>query len=124
MPANSVVKAASFRPTTQPNSAITPGAIVSIFGTNLASGSQSASAIPLPAALLDMTVTFNGIPAPLFYVSDGQITTLVPFELPPGTASVQIKRGSNSSTVQTVAVATVSPEYLRSTSRDQHKGPS
>jgi uncharacterized protein (TIGR03437 family) len=109
LPANPVVNGASFRPAGQPGSAIAPGSIVSIFGTNLASGAQAATTVPLPNSLLDATVTFNGLPAPLFGVSDGQINAQVPFEAPLGLVSVQVKRGDNTSSAQTVIIAPVSP---------------
>lgn len=109
LPANAVVNGASFQPATQPNAAVAAGSIVSIFGTNLASQVQVASSLPLATTLLDTSVTFNGIPAPLFVVSDGQINAQVPFEVPVGTISVQVKRGSNTSSTQSLTVAPVSP---------------
>ena len=64
LPANSVVNGASFRLATDPNGAIAPGAIVTIFGTDLAGGTQQASDVPLPTTLGDTSVTFNDIAAP------------------------------------------------------------
>ena len=55
LPPNSVVNGASFRPATDLIGAITPGAIVAIFGTDLAGDMQVATAVPLPTTL--------GIPA-------------------------------------------------------------
>ena len=109
LPANSVVNGASFRAATEPGGALAPGAIVSFFGTNLAEGPGLAESVPLPTALLGTSVTFNGTEAPLFTVSGGQINAQVPFELLPGEASVQVTRGDNTSEVQTVTVAAVSP---------------
>ena len=51
LPANSVVNGASFRPGTEPKSFIAPGAIVAIFGTDLATDTQVASEVPLPTML-------------------------------------------------------------------------
>jgi len=121
LPPNSVVNAASFQPPTGPNGAIAPGAIVSIFGTGLASTTQMASGGPLPTTLGDATVTFNNTPAPLFFVSPGQINVQVPFEVPPGTASVQVKRAVGSSEPQLVSVAGVSPGIF--TANRQGTGP-
>ena len=111
LPADSVVNGASFRPATDPNSAIAPGAIVAIFGTDLASDTQVATAVPLPTTLGDTSVTFNNIPAPLFFVSGSQINAQVPFELMTGTGSVtvQVKRGTETSTAQPIGMAAVSP---------------
>ena len=58
-----------------------PGAIVAIFGTNLAEGQQSANA-PLPFTLGGTSVTINGVPAPLTFVSPAQINAQVPSSLP------------------------------------------
>ena len=105
---NSTVNGASFA-----KIAIAPGAIVSIFGSDFAGSELRASSVPLPTALGDTSVTFNGIAAPLFYVSNGQIGQInaqAPFELPAGFAvSIQVRRGSNVSTVRTASVAAVSP---------------
>lgn len=68
-----------------------------------------AQSVPLPRTLLDTSVKFGGIAAPLFTVSAGQINAQVPFELPPGEASVQVTRGGNTSEVQTVTIAEASP---------------
>ena len=111
LPANSVVNGASFRPATDPNGAIAPGAIVAIFGTDLASDTLVATEVPLPTTLGDTSVTFNDIPAPLFFVSSVQINAQVPFELMTGagTVSVQVTRGTESTEAQPIAITAVSP---------------
>ncbi|MBI2816877.1 MAG: hypothetical protein HYX72_08045 [Acidobacteria bacterium] len=109
LPPNSVVNGASFRPASQPNAAVAPGSIVTIFGINLAGGTQSPPFVPLPTTLNHTSVTFNGIMAPLILVSDGQITAQVPFETPIGPVDVQVKRGSDSSDTEPVMIAPVSP---------------
>ncbi len=102
---NSTVNGASFA-----KIAIAPGAIVSIFGADFAGSGLSASSVPLPTVLGDTSVTFNGIAAPLFFVSNGQINAQAPFDLPAGFAvSIQVRRGSTLSTVRTANVAAVSP---------------
>jgi uncharacterized protein (TIGR03437 family) len=61
--------------------ALAPGTVVSIYGSNLAEAPGQASAIPLPTAMNGVSVRIGGIPAPLFYVSAGQINAQIPFEL-------------------------------------------
>lgn len=101
---NSTVNAASFA------NVIAPGAIVSIFGTDFAGSAMNASSMPLPTVLGDTSVTFNGIVAPLFSVSDVQINAQAPFDLPAGSAvSIQVRRGNNLSVARTANVAVVSP---------------
>lgn len=75
---STVVNGASFQP-----GAIAPGEIVTITGTNLGpatgvSGTASPGSI-LPALILGTQVTFDGIPAPLLYVSATQINAVVPY---------------------------------------------
>jgi uncharacterized protein (TIGR03437 family) len=91
------------------NVAIAPGAIVTIFGTNLADGVAIASGAPYPTVLGTTRVTFNGIAAPLFYVSAGQINAQAPFEMGVGSASIQVTRGTTVSPLGSVTVANVSP---------------
>ena len=99
---------------------VAPGSIVSIFGTNLAASTAIASAVPLPTALSDVTsVTFNNIPAGLFFVSQNQINAQLPFDvLPPdqgGTVNVVVSRSSGESPPQNVTVTPASPGIFTTT---------
>jgi len=60
---------------------ISPGTVVSLFGENLAGEIAGATSVPLPRNLDGVEVWFNNIPAPLFFVSSGQINAQVPWEL-------------------------------------------
>jgi uncharacterized protein (TIGR03437 family) len=71
-----VVNAASFA-----SAPVSPGSIISIFGANLAGGTASASAFPLPTSIIGTQVSIGGFEAPLFFVSTGQINAQVPWEL-------------------------------------------
>jgi len=64
-------------------SSIAPGTIVSVQGTNLSSNTVAAdtTANSLPTKLGGTQVYFNGIPAPLQYVSPTTINAQVPWEL-------------------------------------------
>jgi uncharacterized protein (TIGR03437 family) len=99
---------------------VAPGSIVSIFGTDLAASTAAASAIPLPTGMSDVTsVTFNGIPAGLYFVSQNQINAQIPFNLLPGqssgTASIVVTRTSGESAPQNVTVVPVSPGIFTTT---------
>ncbi len=133
LPENSVVNGASFRPATDPNGAVAPGTIISIFGTDLLDESQAASAdflpagragrsafgngprdisasgVPLPTTLGGTSVRINNLLAPLFFVSSTQINVQLPFGLPSGTYPVQVFRGGTATVTQNVTVAGVSP---------------
>ena len=62
---------------------VAPGTVVSVLGTNLSAGTVSADTtqLQLPTELGGTQVYFNGIPAPLFYVSPTMINAQIPWEL-------------------------------------------
>jgi len=90
--------------------AVSPGAIVIIKGTGIAPGVQGLVTAyniigePQPS-LAGISVTFNGVTAPIYYVSTtagqpDQVAVQVPFETQPGAASVVISAaGGGSATV-------------------------
>ncbi len=87
-----IVNGASF----DPNTGISPGGIAIDPGNwrfcLVLPGWLSAanSAGQLPTTFSGVTITFNGTPAPIFYVDDtngaDQVTVQVPFEVQPGPA--------------------------------------
>lgn len=79
-----VVNAANFAPVTN---SIAPNEYVALYGTGLAAGTARAKTLPLPTTLENVSVTVNGIAAPLFYVSPTQIAILVPSSISPSNAS-------------------------------------
>jgi uncharacterized protein (TIGR03437 family) len=84
-----VVSAANFK-----SGPVAAGSIISIFGSNLApSGTEFASPSPWPKSEAGTSVFFNGLAAPLLYVSATQINAQVPSETPPGQAVVTVVAG-------------------------------
>ncbi len=67
-----------------------PGMLVSVFGSNLANTTASASSNPLPYGLGGVTATINGVAAPLLYVSPGQINLQIPYSVGAGPAALGI----------------------------------
>jgi uncharacterized protein (TIGR03437 family) len=68
-----------------------PGGVVTVFGSQLSQVSLSANTLPLPLSFGGVSVTVNGIGAPLYYVSPGQINLQLPYEtLPNSTAVLQV----------------------------------
>jgi uncharacterized protein (TIGR03437 family) len=65
--------------------------------------------LPMATTLLTSQVSFNGVPASLFYVSPNQINAQVPFELSPGSVTVEVKPPSSASLRQTITVAPAAP---------------
>jgi uncharacterized protein (TIGR03437 family) len=74
-------------------SSIAPGSLISIYGMNLAAGTDSAAGVPLPNLLSGTSVTINGTAAPLIFVSPLQLNAQVPFETKVGTATLTIQAG-------------------------------
>lgn len=107
--AGGVVNGASFRAAADPNGAVAPGTIVSIFGSDLSQGRSQAETFPLPTTLAGASVFFNGIAAPLFYALPEQINAQVPFEVSTGTVSMEVHRDGTAAIPQLVNVADVSP---------------
>jgi uncharacterized protein (TIGR03437 family) len=64
---------------------VSPGALATIYGSNLSTGTASSS--NYPTSLGGVTVTINGYAAPLLYVTPGQINLQIPYEVEPGSAT-------------------------------------
>jgi uncharacterized protein (TIGR03437 family) len=95
---NAVTNAASYR-----TDRVAPGAIVSLFGTSLSSGTTPFGATPLPMTLGDTSVTFNGIPAPLYFASPRQVNAQVPFEVAAGSMIAEVTSQSGIALTQFTA---------------------
>ena len=67
-----------------------PGMAMSVFGTQLANSTFLDAAQPLPNSLNGMSATINGVAAPLYYTSAGQLNIQVPFEAGSGPAVLGI----------------------------------
>ncbi|HUO30741.1 MAG TPA: hypothetical protein VMU80_16060 [Bryobacteraceae bacterium] len=100
---------------------VAPGSLVSIFGTNLAGSTSIGSTIPLSMTLNNVTsVTFNNIPAGLYFVGPLQINAQVPFNvLPSGTDSgnvnIVVTTSSGASAPQSVSIVPASPGIFTTT---------
>lgn len=103
--AGGIVNAASFQAATP----VAPGSLVAIFGSDLAPGLALADTVPLSTSLANVSVTFNGVAAPLDFVSTGQINAQIPYEVGTGTANVVVTRDNVASAPQTVTVNQVAP---------------
>jgi uncharacterized protein (TIGR03437 family) len=81
--------------------AFAPGMLMSVFGTGLSTGiPQTVTTVPLPLTSSSGTsVTINGMPAPLLYISATQINLQVPYEASTGTATLIVSSGGQSSSI-------------------------
>jgi uncharacterized protein (TIGR03437 family) len=94
---------------------VSVGDIGAIFGSQLAPAGTSAAAasVPLPTTLGSTQVLVNGVPAPLFYVSPGQINFQVPYSLTLGSVNtVQIVANGTPGNVRSIPVNANSPRLL------------
>ncbi|MGI8744548.1 MAG: hypothetical protein ACR2NN_18640 [Bryobacteraceae bacterium] len=106
-----IVNAAGFTPIT---SSVAPNELVSLFGSNLAAGTQQAQSLPFPKTLGGVQMTVNGRPAPLYFVSPQQISALVPSNLPETYATFQVTNNGVASNAVTVYTNNSSPAVFTS----------
>lgn len=94
-----VVNAASFAPFT---AGVSPGELLTLYGTGLADSLVEASGIPFPSTLGNVQVMINGVAAPIYYVSPTQISAIVPYEVSTAVAAVQVITDGNASNTVTL----------------------
>jgi len=119
--AGGILSGASFRFPDAPGGGVAPGSIISIFGTNLASSTGAATAVPLPNSLNGTSVTIGGTPAALYFASAGQINAQVPWGTAAGSAAVVVTTAAGASAPVNVTVQTAAPGIFSQTSNG--KGP-
>jgi uncharacterized protein (TIGR03437 family) len=88
---------------------VAPGALLSLFGANLAESLQQAATVPLPRELGGVRVTGGGRPWPLVFVSPNQINAQVPYNLPPGPIAVTVSTAAGESFAETITIAPAAP---------------
>ncbi len=106
-----VVNAGSFQP------GIASGAWVSIFGTNLSQRTYTWQASDfvngmLPTSLQGVSVTINGLPAYVEYISPSQINVLAPDDATTGPVQVQVTTAQQASNAVTVQKGQFAPAFF------------
>jgi len=108
-----IVNAASYAQTNGAGNPVAPGALVTIFTSQLSATAASFNTSTLPSSLGGVSVTFNGITAPMVQVvPSGQypfVSAQVPFEITPGTASVVINVNGTPSAAASESVVASQP---------------
>ena len=96
-----VVNAASYL------SALAPGALATLYGTNLADAEHLISPTSsFPTSVAGVSVSVNSVNAPLIYVSPTQINFQIPWETPTGSAvPVTVTWGTATSVAVTLTLA-------------------
>ena len=101
-----VVNAASYAA----GAAISPGSIVSVFGSFPLYAPAQAPSLPLPASLAGVSVDIGGFPAPLFYAAGFQVNVQIPWELAgQAQATLTATAWGQAGAAQTVSLAPFSP---------------
>lgn len=100
-----VVNAASFTPQ------LSPGSLASVFGSNFmgAGLTGSPAALPLPTDLGGISVSVNGVAAPVLYASSEQINFQIPWETQTGSATVMVNSGGFASPPVNISVQSAAP---------------
>jgi len=89
-----------------------PGEFISIFGANLAT--VTATDTTLPTALGGVQVLVNGVPAPVRYVSPGQINAAIPLGIDAGIGSIQVVNSLGTSNTVSNYVGATQPGIFNS----------
>jgi uncharacterized protein (TIGR03437 family) len=106
----SVSNGASFK------SSFAPGAVLSVFGSQLSPVTQSASSVPLPLSTSGVAVLVNGIAAPLYYVSPSQLNVQIPYETTLNNSAVLSINNNGQVTTHTFEVAAAAPGIFTNSS--------
>jgi uncharacterized protein (TIGR03437 family) len=95
---------------------ITPGALFTIYGTGLSTGTTEPSNPPLPKTLDSATIMVNGTEvAPIYYANDkalvtsGIINAQMPWDIQPGLVTIVVKNGTAVSNTVAVPVYAAAP---------------
>lgn len=80
--------------------AFAPGMIVSVYGAALGNFAQATGTIPLPHYLAGFEAMIDGVPAPLYYVSPGQVNLQIPYETNTGRVTLTVSNPFQSYSVK------------------------
>ncbi len=86
-----------------------PGMILSVFGSQLATSTLSASSVPLPVSMAGVAATVNGVAAPLYYVSPSQLNIQIPYDIATNSTATLAVNNNGQVTSQTFRIATSAP---------------
>ncbi len=105
-------------PTLQPGSAVnsasnqpalSPGALITVYGANLALATRAANFAPLLTNLAGAEILLNGQPLPIVFASPGQVNAQIPPAFPPGSAKLRARVDAKLSAEIDVTVSPAAP---------------
>jgi trimeric autotransporter adhesin len=89
---------------------ITPGGLITIYGTNLAEPNPQTPSLPFPQQVNGTQVLLGNQPLPFLYVSPGQLNVQVPYTAPVNTQyQLTVQYGNSLSVPQQLVVAPAQP---------------
>ena len=91
------------------NAPLASGSLVSLYGRNLAGSQAVVTTTPLPRLVSAVQVLVSGVPAPLLFVSEGQINFQLHFEISGPTATIVVINNGVPSAPFQINLAQVSP---------------
>jgi uncharacterized protein (TIGR03437 family) len=91
---------------------LAPDSIAAVFGEALATSTAAATTNPLPTELAGTSLRINGVVAPLFFASRGQINFLIPPEILPGPAVIEITASDGTLSRGTLNVSNTAPSIF------------
>jgi uncharacterized protein (TIGR03437 family) len=93
---------------------IAQGTIVALFGEQFSTGNAgAATSLPLPDQIEGTRVLVNDRPAPIYFVSQGQINFQIPYDTAIGTAVVRVERGVQRGNAVTAEIVRSAARLLR-----------
>jgi uncharacterized protein (TIGR03437 family) len=95
---------------------VSPGALATIYGSNLSY--YTASSSNYPTSLDGVSVTINGVAAPLLYVTGSQINIQIPYEVQPGSAIATVYSSGAQSNDFSFDVYSAAPGIFASADED------
>lgn len=98
----------------QSKGAQAPGALATLYGSGLGPATGVVAQLDaatgrLPELLGGVSIRVNGFPAPLLYAQAGQLNFQIPYEIPVGPASVEVRVNGVAKPVVVVPIAAASP---------------
>lgn len=93
---------------------LSPGGLMSLYGTDLSPVNLASRELPLPTALGESCLTVNGIPTPILFVSPTQINAQMPFNVD-GNVTMILRTPGGVSDNYNLVVRSAAPGVFRAT---------
>jgi len=102
---------------------ISPGGLITVYGSNLADGTAQDSGLPLPQTLSGTQVLLGNQPLPILYTSTLQLNVQVPYGVPINTQyQLTVQHGNTLSLPQSLVVAPAQPGIFTTNSQGTGQG--